>query len=541
MGGVCAAAPTAREAAVALDAVPIPQANDPPLHTIAGGLAFPWSLAFLPEGGILVVEKHAGVRLVKEGAAGPRLRGVPTNVLAHEDSGYLDIALDPQFPTNKLVYLAFVEGSDAANRTAIWRARFDGGRFRDGRVVFRTNVPKKGPSHPGGRLLFLPDETLLLTVGDGYDYRAAAQDMRSHLGKVLRLTRDGAPAAGNPFLGRVDAVPEIWTSGHRNIQGLTLDTRTGAVWSHEHGPRGGDEINLLRAGANYGWPSVSYGIDYDGKLISERQSSAEFERPAFFWAPSIAPSGLILYRGDRYPDLVDKFFVGGLAARALVRLRVGRESGLLFEDGRMYSALRQRIRDVRVGPDGLIYLLTDEERNARLLRIAPADARAPNPSGRSTRDFDFWIGRWEGEAVFTPAFQGDAKARPESFAAECRAVLSGNYIQCDGTFTRADKRARGVMWLWNYNEIAGAYEGMTLASNYGQGTKFRLAWDEEELAYIAMVPTRTADGHAATERLVFRPSPDRTTLEGLEMLRRDDTPDSAWVTTFKYTWRRVER
>lgn len=533
--------PTAREAAVALDAVPIPQAYEPPLHTIAGGLALPWSLAFLPDGGILIVEKHAGVRLVTAGAAGPLLSGGPKNVLTREDSGYLDIALDPRFATNGLIYLAFVEGNEAANRTAIWRARFDGRRLVEGRVVFRVNTPKKGPSHPGGRLLFLPDETLLLTVGDGYDYRTAAQDMRSHLGKVLRLTRDGAPASGNPFLGRADAAPEIWTSGHRNIQGLTLDAKTGAVWSHEHGPRGGDEINLLRAGANYGWPSVSYGIDYDGTLISERQSAPEFERPSFFWAPSIAPSGLVLYRGDRYPDFADKFLVGGLAARALVRVRIGGKSGLLFEDARMYAALRQRIRDVRVGPDGLIYLLTDEERNARLLRIAPADARAPNPAGRSTRDLDFWIGRWEGDAVFEPAFQPDAKVRPEKFAAECRAVLSGNYIQCDGTFTRADGRARGVMWLWNYNEIAGAYEGMTLASNYGQETTFRIAWDENERAYIGMLPTRTADGRAATERLVFRPSSDRTTIEGLEMLRPDDTPEAAWITTFKYTWRRVGR
>lgn len=530
---------TAREAAVALDAAPIPQANDPPLHTIANGLQLPWSLAFLPEGGILVVEKHAGVRLMTEGKVGPLLRGVPANVLTRVDSGYLDIVLDPQFAASKLVYLAFVEGSEAANRTAIWRARFDGRRLIDGRVIFRVSTPKKGPSHPGGRLLFLPDETLLLTVGDGYDYRAAAQDMRSHLGKVLRLTRDGAPAADNPFLGRADVAPEIWTSGHRNIQGLTLDTKTGAVWSHEHGPRGGDEINLLRAGANYGWPAVSYGIDYDGTLITERQSAPEFERPSFFWAPSIAPSGLVLYRGDRYPDFADKFFVGGLAARALVRLRVGRESKLLSEDARMYTALRQRIRDVRVGPDGLIYLLTDEEKNASLLRIAPAGARPANPGNRSTRDLDFWIGRWEGEAVFTPAFQPNAKPRPEKLAAECRAVLSGNYIQCDGIFTREDGRARGVMWLWNYNEVAGTYEGMTLASNYGEEIPFRIAWDETERAYVGTLPTRTADGRAATERLVFRPSPDRKVIEGLEMLRPDDTPEAAWITTFTYTWRRV--
>jgi hypothetical protein len=389
-------------------------------------------------------------------------------------------------------------------------------------------------------LVFLPDETLLLTVGDGYDYRDAAQDMRSHLGKVLRLTRDGAPAPDNPFIGRADVAPEIWTSGHRNIQGLIFDSQTNAVWAHEHGPRGGDEINLLRAGANYGWPVVSYGIDYDGTLISERQSAPEFERPAYFWSPSIAPSGLILYRGDRYPDFADKFFVGGLAARALVRVRVGRERPLLFEDARMYANLRARIRDVRVGPDGLIYLLTDDETNARLLRIAPHDARAPNAAGRSTRDLDFWIGRWQGEAVFTPAFRPNATLRQETITAECRPVLAGNYIQCDATYAREDGRSRGVMSMWNYNEVAGSYEGMTLSSNYGQETPFRVVWDDSERGYVGTLATRTADGRAATERLVFRPSEDRRSIEGVEMIRPDATPDAPWVTTFVYSWRRID-
>ncbi|MGE0044577.1 MAG: PQQ-dependent sugar dehydrogenase [Hyphomonadaceae bacterium] len=376
MAAAPASAQTAREAAVALDTVAAPPPQDPPLQTIARGLHFPWSMAFVPGGGMLVVEKHRGVRLIAaDGSVGALLEGGPRNVLTEADSGYLDIALDPDFETNRLVYLAFVEGNRSANRTAIWRARFDGRRFRDGRVIFRVNTAKEGPGHPGGRLLFLPDETLLLSVGDGYEYRDAAQDMRSHLGKVLRLTRDGAPAPDNPFIGRSDIAPEIWTSGHRNIQGLTLDARTGDVWSHEHGPRGGDEINRLVAGANYGWPAVSLGIDYDGTLISERAFAPEFDAPEFFWAPSIAPSGLIRYRGDRYPAFADMFFVGGLASRSLVRLRVGRDSALLVEDARMYGALRQRIRDVRVGPDGLIYMLTDEE-NANLLRIAP-----PAPSG----------------------------------------------------------------------------------------------------------------------------------------------------------------
>ncbi len=535
-----ASAQTTREAAVAIDAVPIPPADDPPLQLIAAGLRLPWSMAFLPDGSMLIVEKHAGVRrLGHDGSLGPLLGGVPRNVLRRADSGYLDIALDPAFAANGLVYLAFAEGDEAANRTAIWRARFDGSRFAEGRVISRVNVAKRGPSHPGGRLLFLPDGTLLLSVGDGYDYRDAAQDMTSHLGKILRLTREGAPAPDNPFIGRADVAPAIWTSGHRNIQGLTLDPQTGDVWAHEHGPRGGDEINLLRAGANYGWPRVSYGIDYDGNLITERQSAPEFERPLFFWAPSIAPSGFMLYRGERYPEFAGKFFVGGLASRSLVRLRTGRDTGLLIEEARMYATLRARIRDVRTGPDGLIYLLTDEEENSRLMRLAPPGAPAPAAAGRSTRDLSFWLGRWSGEATFLPAFTPGATPRRETAAYVCAEALGGNYIQCDASFTRADGRSRGVMSLWNFNEVAGEYQGMTLASNYGQATTFEVRWDAAENAYIGHVPTRTADNSPATERLIFRLSADRNTIQGLELIRPNEPPDAAWVQTFEYTLHRA--
>lgn len=536
---ITTSAQTARERAVAIDALPIPPADDTPLQVIAGGLHRPWSMAFLPDGSILVTEKYAGVRVVREnGALGPLLRGTPLRVLAREDSGFLDIALDPDFIENRLVYLAFVEGDADANRTAIWRATFDGRRLTGGRVIFRTNVSKKGPSHPGGRLLFLPDKTFLLSVGDGYDYRNAAQDMSSHLGKVLRLTRDGTPAPDNPFVGRTNIAPEIWTSGHRNIQGLTRDPETGDVWSHEHGPRGGDEINLMRAGANYGWPLVSHGIDYDGTLIAERASAPEFEGAKFFWAPSIAPSGFTVYRGDRYPEYSGKFFVGGLASRSLVRLRMGRETGLLVEDARMYAALRTRIRDLRTSPDGYIYLLTDEEENARLFRLSPTKSEAPAVSGRSTRDLDFFLGRWEGRATFKPAFAPGAVPRDESVRAACVPVLSGNYIQCDLTFALADGRERGVMWLWNFNDVSGEYECTTLASNYGQETTFQVRRDTGEDAYVAFVPTRTADDRPATERLVYRIAADRATIHGIEMIRPNDTPDAAWVQTFEYTLHR---
>jgi glucose/arabinose dehydrogenase len=300
------------------------------------------------------------------------LDGGPPNVFAKADSGLLDVVLGPDFAVNREIFLSFAEGDEKANRTAIWRARYEGGRLVDGRVIFRASPDKAGPGHPGGRMVFLPDGTLLLTIGDGYEYKEAAQDLGSHLGKILRVTRDGSAPGDNPFIGRPGALPEIWTYGHRNVQGLARDPATGDVWSHEHGPRGGDEINRLRAGANYGWPLVTHGIDYDGTIISERAFAPSVERASFYWAPSIAPSGLSVYRGKAFPDWDGKLLVGGLRSMAVSRLRVGRTSGLCIEEERMFGSQGQRIRDVRTGPDGLVYILTDEEA-AELWLLRPSD------------------------------------------------------------------------------------------------------------------------------------------------------------------------
>jgi glucose/arabinose dehydrogenase len=364
--------PTARQKAVATaSAGPVVQGSVQLEHLVRG-LQRPWSLAFLPDGELLVTEKHRGLRVVRGGALQhDPVAGGPPGVFAKEDSGLLDVALDPGFAANRLVYLAFAEGDERANRTAIWRARYEGGRLQDGRVIFRVKPDKAGPSHPGGRLLFLPDGTLLLTVGDGFDYKAAAQDLGSHLGKILRLTRDGAAPADNPFVGRAGALPEIWTYGHRNPQGLAIDPATGTVWEHEHGPRGGDEVNRLRAGANYGWPLVTHGIDYDGTIIAERAFAPGIERSSFFWAPSIAPSGLAVYRGKVFSDWDGKLLVGALAGKSVNRLRFNDKPQFFVEEERMFGSLGQRVRDVRVGPDGLVYVLTDED-DAELWRLKPA-------------------------------------------------------------------------------------------------------------------------------------------------------------------------
>lgn len=374
--GAATAEPTAREQAVAIDKVAVVANESADLERLASGLKFPWSLAFAPGGDILITEKYAGLRVMRNGRLLPGvLKGGPSNVFAKEDSGFLDVTLAPDFAQSRLVFIAFAEGGPDANRTAVWRARYDGERLRDGRVIFRSTPDKKDPSHPGGRMLFLADGTLLLTVGDGYNYKTAAQDLRSHLGKILRLTVDGKAPPDNPFVGKPDALPEIWTYGHRNPQGLARDPETGEIWEHEHGPRGGDEVNLLRAGANYGWPVVTNGIDYDGTIISDRTFAPGIERWSFAWTPSIAPSGLAVYRGAQFPDWQGKLFVGGLASRSISRLRRGKDTNLFVEEERMFSPLKKRIRDIRKGPDDLLYALTDEE-NGELLRIRPA-AKVP--------------------------------------------------------------------------------------------------------------------------------------------------------------------
>jgi glucose/arabinose dehydrogenase len=368
-----AAEPSAREKAVASAGVDDVIEGHAGLERLVGGLVRPWSLASTPEGDILITEKHRGLRVVRDGALVPQpLAGGPPGVLAKADSGLLDVVLDPDFASSRVIFLSFAEGDEDANRTAIWRARYEGDRLVDGRVIFRAVPDKAGTGHPGGRMAFLADGTLLLTVGDGFEYKTAAQDLGSHLGKILRLTRDGTAAAGNPFVGRADARPEIWTWGHRNPQGLARDPVSGDVWEHEHGPRGGDEINRLHAGANYGWPLVTHGIDYDLSIVSERAFAPGIERSWFFWAPSIAPSGLAVYRGSAFAAWDGNLLVGGLVSRSLSRMRSAKQPGFFVEEERMFGSQGKRIRDVRVGPDGLVYLLTDEEA-AELWRLRPVN------------------------------------------------------------------------------------------------------------------------------------------------------------------------
>lgn len=353
------------------------------VETVASGLNNPWSLAFLPDGDMLVTEKYGDLRILRHGVLDPApITGLPPNILKQGDCGLLDIALDPDFASNRRVFIAFNEGTAEANHLALFRATFDGHALSDGMIVFRSAPDKKEPRHSGGRILFLSDKTLLLTVSDGFLYRDEAQNLGSDLGKLVRIDRDGQPPADNPFIGKPGVRPEIYTWGHRNALGLLCDPRNGDIWLHENGPKGGDEVNLIKPGLNYGWPKTTYGIDYSGDQITKFTELPDVEPPIVVWVPSIAPSGFALYLGDKFPQWKGDFFVGALAEQSVRRLRI--RDHMWTEQEILLRELHSRIRDVRAGPDGYIYLLTDAD-NGQLLRLVPGRSRAgvtPEASAR---------------------------------------------------------------------------------------------------------------------------------------------------------------
>ena len=341
------------------------------LVTVAEGLEHPWGLAFLPDGRALVTEKPGRLRIVaRDGTVGPALDGVPA-VDATGQGGLLGIALDPDFASNRLVYLSYAEPREGGNGTAVARGRLGERGLTDVEVIFRQQPTVRGGHHFGSRLVFARDGRLFVTLGERNSERARAQTLDSHIGKVVRIERDGGVPADNPFVGRAGALPEIWSYGHRNVQGAALHPGTGELWTNEHGPKGGDELNRTLAGLNYGWPKVSYGVEYSGATISESPTAPGIEPPVHYWVPSIATSGLLFYTGDRFPKWRGNAFVGGLKSKQLSRLEMDGNK-VVHEEVLLRGVLDQRVRDVAQGPDGLIYLLTDED-NGRLLRIEPAD------------------------------------------------------------------------------------------------------------------------------------------------------------------------
>jgi glucose/arabinose dehydrogenase len=343
------------------------------VSVITSALVRPWSVAFLPSGDLLVTELAGRLRLVHDGRLDPRpITGVPV-VHAVQQSGLKDVALHPDFARNGLVYLVYVKGrEDGASTTAIARGRLDGHALRDVRDIFVANGWVDRDADTGARLAFDRAGLLYVTLGDRFQLDKV-QDPASHFGKTLRLDADGRAPADNPFVGRAGYAPELYTLGHRNAQGLAVHPQTGALWSSEHGPQGGDELNELVPGGNYGWPLASFGLDYGGTPIGTTPVLPGMRLPKVFWVPGIYPSGLAFYTGTAFPQWVGNVFVGAMGRAAnghLLRI-VFDAQGLEVGQEPLLTELKQRIRDVRQGPDGLLYVLTDEEPGA-LLRIEPA-------------------------------------------------------------------------------------------------------------------------------------------------------------------------
>ena len=335
---------------------------------VVGGLEHPWGLAFLPDGRMLVTERPGRLRVVdRDGVLSAPLAGVPA-VRAVGQGGLLDVALDPGFRDNALVYLSYAEpGEGGLSGTAVARGRLTETGLEGVEVLFRQ-VPKVDSGHHyGSRLVFARDGRLFVTLGDRGSQREGVQDPGSYFGKVLRIERDGSVPADNPWSGRPGARPEIFSLGHRNVQGATLHPVTGELWTHEHGPRGGDEVNVVRAGHNYGWPVITYGREYSGPAIGEGTAKPGMEQPLHYWVPSIAPSGMTFYTGEAIPAWRGSLLVGALAAQQLVRLEFSAGNEVVHEER---IALGERIRAVVQGPDGAAYLLTDTGSASRVLRLA---------------------------------------------------------------------------------------------------------------------------------------------------------------------------
>ena len=341
---------------------------------VTRGLSHPWGMAFLPDGGILVTERAGRLRVIRDGLLDPGpVPGVP-EVFQRQGHGLMDIALHPRFVDNNLVYLTYHKPVEHGFAFALARGRFDGAALRDVRDIFVSD-PWGGTGE--SRIVFAPDGTLYMTLGGAFDARrSVAQDPSTHAGKVLRLRDDGSVPDDNPFVGRAGYKPEIFSLGHRTQEGVAIHPETGALWASEHGPQGGDEVNVILAGRNYGWPEVSYGREYDGPRVAEQPWQAGMEQPVIVWLPSIAPSGMTFYTGDRFPAWQGNLFVGGMRT-GMIPGTGHLERIVLNEDGEelrrewLLAELKQRIRDVRQGPDGLLYVLTEED-EAALLRIEPA-------------------------------------------------------------------------------------------------------------------------------------------------------------------------
>jgi glucose/arabinose dehydrogenase len=338
------------------------------VETVAGGLVHPWGLAQLPDGGLLVTERPGRLRHVTpDGKLSPPLAGVP-EVSAQGQGGLLDVALAPDFASSRLVYVSFAEPGPGGASTALARGRLSGDNtaLTGTKVIFRQEPKVSGGNHFGSRIVFAPDGTLFLAMAERFKFQPA-QDLGSHLGKVVRLKLDGAVPADNPFVGRSGARPEIFSLGHRNIQAAAINPWSGKLWVAEMGPKGGDELNIVEAGKNYGWPEVSWGTHYDDRPIPKPPTRPEFTDAIHQWTPVIAPSGMAFYTADAFPGWRGSLLIGGLVAKGVVRVMLDGDK----VTGEERIPLGHRIRDVVQAADGSVLVLTDEDDGA-ILRLSPA-------------------------------------------------------------------------------------------------------------------------------------------------------------------------
>jgi glucose/arabinose dehydrogenase len=337
------------------------------VETVAEGLVNPWGLEFLPDGRFLVTERPGRLRIVsRDGSLSAPISGLP-EIAARGQGGLLDVTLDPGFARNRTIYISFSEPGEGGSGTAVLRARLGEGRLDSVRVIYRQQPKVGSSSHFGSRVVVARDGRLFITQGDRASYRNEAQNLGSLIGKIVRINPDGSVPRDNPFVARQGARPEIWSYGHRNVQAAALDP-SGRLWTVEHGARGGDELNHPEAGKNYGWPVITYGRDYSGASIGEGTAKEGMEQPVYYWDPVIAPSGMTFYTGDAFRDWKGSVLIGGMSPGRLVRLTL--RDGKVASETQYLGELGERIRDVRQGPDGFVYVITDSS-NGRILRLSP--------------------------------------------------------------------------------------------------------------------------------------------------------------------------
>jgi glucose/arabinose dehydrogenase len=344
-------------------------AQDYRIETVAEGLEHPWSIAFLPDGRMLVTERAGRLRIIADGEllAAP-VRGVP-EAHVRSQAGLFEVLLDPDYADNGWIYLSLAHGSARANSTRVVRGRLVGDLLQDLEVLFTAQPLRDTSVHYGARMAFLADGTLAIGLGDGFNFREDAQRLDSHTGTIVRINRDGSIPGDNPFVGRDDVLPEIYSYGHRNVQGLVFDADSGRLWAHEHGPRGGDEVNLVLPGRNYGWPVATFGVDYSGARITPYTTRPGMEDPRVDWTPSIAPSGMARYDGEQFPAWRGDLFVTALVGREVRRVML--DGDRVTGQQSLFGEIGERLRDIKAGPDGAFYVLTDSPRG-RVIRIAAA-------------------------------------------------------------------------------------------------------------------------------------------------------------------------